>query len=271
MIQQHYGIERIPFDQKKITLLPQQQKIFEILLAHCAQGSLCIVAGDPGTGKSILKQALIDHNPRSLVTASITRTLHTYPRTLRILCEAFQIDYEGGDIKCEKALIEETQRLHHTGKMAAILIDDAHLMDIQALRKLRLLLAEFPKNHNLILFAQAEMIEKIQLTVNEDIHSRITYSALIKALTAEDIHAFILEQFQQCGLPHNTISDDASALIARSSHGILRNAANITLSSLMETVRDHTHTITLKQVNAALMQPHWVRFDQLSLVPESKI
>lgn len=257
MIQQHYGIEKMPFEQEKYTLLPQQQRIFEILIARCVQGSLCIVAGDPGTGKSVLKNAIIEHDPRNLVTVSVGRTLHTYSRILRILCEAFQLDFNGGDVKCEKALIQEAQRIHHLGKMIAILIDDAHLMDMQALRKLRLLLAEFPKNHNLILFSQACLIEKIQLTVNEDIHSRITHSDIIRALTAEDIHEFILEQFDLCGLPHNTISQDASALIARSSHGILRNAANITTSALVETVRDHTHTITLKQVNAALMQPHW--------------
>ena len=37
--------------------------------------------------------------------------------------------------------------------MLAPIIDDAHYMPIECLRKLRLLLEDFPKNHNLILIA----------------------------------------------------------------------------------------------------------------------
>lgn len=242
-------------------------EIFEILLARCVHGSLCVVAGEPGTGKSQIKNALVNHNPKTLVTASVGRTLHTYPRTLRILCEAFQLDYQGGDVKCEKALIEQARKLHHQGKMAAILIDDAHLMDIHALRKLRLLLQEFPKNHNLVLFAQIDIIEIIQLTVNEDIRSRITYSGLLRRLADEDIIAFILQQLDYCGLPHKTISDDAMALIAKASAGVLRNAEYITISSLVQTVRDRTHIVHTKQVNDVLMQPHWRQYQQISTTP----
>ncbi len=59
--------------------------------------------------------------------------------TLRILCEAFQIEAEGVDVRCERRLIEEAPRLNATGKMLAPVIDDAHLIDVGALRKIRLL------------------------------------------------------------------------------------------------------------------------------------
>lgn len=50
-------------------------------------------------------------------------------------------------------------------------------------------------------------------------------------LTAEnaDIEAFILAQLDKCGLGHNVFTEDAIALITRSSDGILRRIRNLAL------------------------------------------
>ena len=99
----------------------------------------------------------------------MNRTLHTHHSTLRILCEAYQIEADGVDFRCERRLIAEAQRLNAAGKMLAPIIDDAHLMEISALRRLRLLLEDFPKNHCLVLVAQPELLSCLALTVNEDL------------------------------------------------------------------------------------------------------
>ncbi len=39
-----------------------------------------------------------------MITPVVSRTLHTYHNTLRILCEAFQIEFEGRDHRCERFL-----------------------------------------------------------------------------------------------------------------------------------------------------------------------
>lgn len=67
------------------------------------------------------------------------------------LCEAFRLEFEGSAFKCERKLIQEAFHLNRSGKMLVTIIDDAHLMELDNLRKLRLLLEDFPKNHNLIL------------------------------------------------------------------------------------------------------------------------
>ena len=63
--------------------------------------------------------------------------------------------------------------------MLAPIIDDAHLIDVRDLRRLRLLSDDFPKNHNLILIAQPGLLSSLALTPNEDIRSRVTYSVLV--------------------------------------------------------------------------------------------
>jgi MSHA biogenesis protein MshM len=263
MIRSYFGVARNPFDPEGIELLDHQREILEVLRTHCQQGGLCLVAGEPGTGKSVIKAALQSHDPKRLVTPTVGRTLHTYHNTLRILCQAFEIDFEGVDFRCERRLIDQAFTLHRMGKMLAVLIDDAHLMDVDCLRKLRLLFEEFPKNYNLVLFSQAELLRTLRLTVNQDIHSRLTYSATVRKLAPDAVEAFVLAQFDRCGLPHNTLTPEALALIARSSEGVLRAARNLTLATLIEAVRAQKKQAGIELVNKALLQPHWRHADEL--------
>ncbi len=257
MIRSHFGLSKNPFSQEDISLLPHQQAILNTLRVHCQQGGLCLVLGEPGTGKTVLKDALRDFDPKRIVTPTVSRSLHTYFNIIKILAESFKLEVDGGAIGCEKRLIQQAFDLNHQSKMVAPIIDDAHLMDIQCLRRLRLLFEEFPKNHNLILIGQPSLLNAISLTAHADIKSRVTYSVIMPKLTPDDVQDWILSELDRAGLGHNTFSPDALALIARSSEGILRKARNLSISCLLEAVRDQIKTVDLKQVNQVLIQPHW--------------
>src|SRR6266545_1918247 len=171
MIRSYFGLQRSPFDAESLTLLPHQQEVFDILRVHAQQGGLCLVLGEPGTGKSVLKQALLNHDPKGMITPVVNRTLHTYHNTLRILCEAFQIEFEGRDHRCERLLVQEAFRVHRASKLLVPIIDDAHLMPTDCLRKLRLLCEDFPHSHNLVLIGQPPLLQSLALSINEEIRS----------------------------------------------------------------------------------------------------
>ncbi len=257
MIRSHFGIERNPFDGNDITLLPHQQTIFEIIKVHSRQGGLCVIMGDPGTGKSVIKNAILSQDAKQVITPAVSRTLHTYPNILRIICESMNIDPAGRAAKNEKLLIRAAFKISSKGRMLVPVIDDAHLMEIECLRRLRLLFEDFPKNHNLVLIAQTPLMHALRLSVNEDIRSRITYSVNLNRLNPDDIKAFIFEQLDHIRLGHNTFDDEALDLIVRSSDGILRRVRNLCISALLETARDHRQVVGLEQINKVLMQPHW--------------
>lgn len=259
MIRSHFGLKKSPFDPAASELLPQQQQVLDMLMVHAQQGGLCLVLGEPGTGKSAVKQALIDRDPKRMVTPVINRTMHTYTNTVRILCSGFQIDFDGRDCRCEKELIEEAFKLHRKGRMLVPIIDDAHLMPAESLRKLRLLFEDFPRSHNVVLLGQSHLMQTLSLTVNDEIRCRVTYSVILKPLSPEDIEKFLFDQFDRAGLGHNVFTADAISLIVRSSEGVLRRARNITVGSLIEAVRDQTRSVDIKQVNRVLAQPHWRR------------
>ena len=141
--------------------------------------------------------------------------------------------------------------------MLAPIIDDAHLLPLDALRRLRLLFEDFPKNHNLVLFAQPSLLSSLALTINDDIRSRVTYSVRLQRLAPDDMNAYLLAELDKVALAHTVFSEDALALIVRSSGGLLRHARNLALSGLLGAVRDRVKTVSLKQVNRVLLQPHW--------------
>ena len=259
ILRAYFGLKENPFNMKKIKLLPHQDEIFQILMIHSQQGGLCTLMGDTGTGKSVTKEALKQYanEDKRMIVISIGRTLHTYTNTVKMLCDAFKIQSDGDACKCEKKLIEETFKINRNGKSLVTIIDDAHLMEIENLRKLRLLFEDFPKNHNLILVGQPSLLYNLNTNINDDIKSRITYSVIIPKLNQDDIKLFIFSQLDRINLPHSTFTDEALNLIIKSSEGYLRRVRNLCLSCLLEAVKEQTKEITLNIVNYVLMQPHW--------------
>ncbi len=258
MIRAFYGIDTNPFTTDgSIALLDHQRQIFDVLRVHCHQGGLCLLMGEPGCGKSIIKKAIEQQADKTSLVITVGRTLHTYANTIKILCQAFNIEADGSSFKCEKRLIEQAYSLSNHGKSLIVIIDDAHLMEMSTLRKLRLLFEEFPKNHNIILIGQTQLLYAMTLKANEDIKNRVTYSTILKKLTAEAIQEFITTQLDAAGLAHNIITEDAIALICRGCDGILRTARNLTLACMVEAVRCRDKIIGIANVNRVLIQPHW--------------
>ena len=257
MIRSYFGLTRDPFDLREIELLPGQQEIHDTLKVHCQQGGLCLVLGVPGTGKSVIKQALQRLPENQHLVATVARTLHTYTNTVKILCDAFRIEFESCAFKCERKLIEQAFSLNHAGKALTTILDDAHLMDLANLRKLRLLFEDFPKNHNLVLIGRPNLLAALDLGVNQDIKSRVTYSVLTKRLNPDAMRDFLLRELDRVGLGHNTFTPPAVELVVRSADGVLRKARNLCVGCLIEAVRSACRTIDIDCVNRVLMQPHW--------------
>lgn len=258
MIRAFYGIDANPFSTDgQISLLEHQQQVFDVLQVHCHQGGFCLLMGEPGCGKTVIKKAIGQHADKTTLVVTVARTLHTYFNTLKILCQAFNIEHSGSYFKCEKRLIQEAFSLNNHGKTLIVIIDDAHLMEMTTLRKLRLLFEDFPKNHNVILIGQTQLLHTMALKVNEDIKNRVTYSTILKKLNPEAMERFITAQFDAVGLAHNIITEDALALVIRSCDGVLRTARNLMLACMVEAIRCRNKTIGIKNVNRVLIQPHW--------------
>jgi len=132
------------------------------------------VLGEPGTGKSVLKQALL--KPRSQTDDYPRRqTVPSTPiTTLRILCSRHsKSSSRGMTTACERLLVQEAFRIHGPDRCWFPSLMTPHLMPADCLRKLRLLCEDFPRSHNLVLIGQPPLLQSLSLIVNEEIRSRV--------------------------------------------------------------------------------------------------
>ena len=257
MIRAFFGLTRHPFDSRDLALLPHQQEIHDTRKVHCQQGGLGLVPGVPGTGKSVVTQALQRRPENQHLVATVGRTPHTDTSTVKILCDAFRIEFSNPAFECERKLIERAFRLNHAGKCLTTILDDAHLVDLANLRERRLLFADFPKSRNRVLIGRPTRLANLDLGVTHDIKSRVTYSVIAKRLNPEVMRDSRLRELDRVGPGHNTVTQPAIELLVRSADGVFRTARNLCVGGLIEAVRGAGRTIDIDVVNRVRMQPHW--------------
>ena len=256
MIKSTFGLTREPFYRSDVALLAQQGEAMEMIRIHAQHGGFCIVVGNPGVGKSILREHIEQlGKERDTVVVSFTQTMHTYQPILKQLAQSLQLSAAPGEI--EKELVQAAYRHVQSQKTLYIVIDEAHLLDIAILRKLRLLFERFPKKHNLVLLGQPELMFRLSLGCNEDIKSRISYSRQVLPLHDEDLAKFIIAELAAVGLGAHTFDEAAIQVVLRAVQGNLRLCRNLCYATLIAACLDHQRICTVAHVNAALQQPHW--------------
>lgn len=255
MIKSTFGITREPFCRTLPELLPQQTDILDILQIHAQHGGFSVILGLPGVGKSVLREHLEALRARDTLIASMTQTLHTYLNILRQLAESLQLSAPAKDL--EKEIIKLAFQNAQANKTLYTLIDEAHLLDIDVLRKLRLLFERFPKKHNLILLGQPELMYRLSMTCNDDIKNRITFSRQLLPLNDLDLTQFIHRELDQAGLSPNVFDEASLQLILRNVQGNLRLCRNLCHTSLITACRDQQRGVMPRHVNDVLIQPHW--------------
>jgi MSHA biogenesis protein MshM len=256
MIKTTFGLTREPFYRSDVALLPQQAEAMEMIRIHAQHGGFCVIIGNPGVGKSVLREHLEQlGKERDSVVVSFTQTMHTYQPILKQLAQSLQLSVSLGEI--EKELVQAAYRHVQSQKTLYIVIDEAHLLDVAILRKLRLLFERFPKKHNLVLLGQPDLMYRLSMTCNEDIKSRISYSKQVLPLHDEDLASFIIAELAAVGLGANTFDEAALQVILRAVQGNLRLCRNLCYASLVAACMDRQRICSVSHVNVALQQPHW--------------
>ena len=266
MINAHFGSKTTPFetDQELLNeLLPHQKHTYTRVKEQSFIGGLTVVIGEPGTGKTIFKQALTQLPNKQWHIIVINRAIFSWNSFLSLLAQALQIESKGNSTVLETAIITEVRKLHRQGKSLILIVDDAHLIPLDQLKQIRQLLEDFPKNHNLVLIGQPELMTSLKRRDNEDIRSRITQSTEFKSLSPNDMLDYIQHQLDKCGLPHNTFTESAINLILKVNHGNLRATKNLCVGGMQEAVRTQTRTVDHSEINRVLDQPHWQQSNML--------
>ena len=231
-------------------------EIFDTICAHAHHGGFNVIYGNPGVGKSVIKEHIEAlHSERENVIISFSRTMHTYNQIILQMADALKI--ETSTKKIETEIIRYAHAVHNSSKKLFVVIDEAHLLHPEVMRKLRLFLDQFPRRYTLVLFGQSGLMHLLALKHNSDIKTRITYSAHLKPLTDEAMEAFILKELQESKIGVQVFDEAAIELITRAVEGNLRLCRNLAYYSLVDACYDEAKRVTPHHVNRILMMPHW--------------
>ncbi len=258
MIRSYFGLTQDPFALRDIELLSHQQEIHDTLRVHSQQGGLCLVVGRPGTGKSVIKESLRGLPDKDYLVATIARTLHTYTNTVKILCEAFKIEFESSRVQMRTqtdpaSLQSQSQRqdARHGDRRCA---SDGHGKPSQAAAAV----GGFSQEPQL----DSGRPSRIAVEPGSGGQPRHQEPRDVlghhQRLHDDAMREFIERQLDRIGLAHNTFTAGATELIIRTADGVLRRCRNLCLASMLEAVRASAGTtIDIDLVNRVLLQPHW--------------
>lgn len=263
MFESYYGFARPPFSKD---ISPSEFFIHdsheEVLarLGYCVkERSIAVLTGEVGSGKTVALRALVSELDESRNTVVYFFCLADLKGFYLTLIEALG----GGPSFFRAQLASQAKTLianetEHKKKNLVIIIDEAHQASIELLEELRLLSNDSMDSRSpfaLILAGQPTLRRKLHLTTLNALSQRVALRCSLGGLSLEETAGYIRHHLSRSGRSDSLFSDDAIALIHRSSNGMPRRINNICTQALIAGFLDKKNIVdetTAKRAAAEL-------------------
>lgn len=242
MFRQHFGLKFNPFDKEISTdklFASRDTKELDSRLKYMLDSrGICLIVGEPGSGKSTSLRKLIENLNRSLYKPCYlpltTLTVKEFYQALASLL---------GETPSHKKFIlfEQIQNcihnLYYDQRITpVIIIDEIHMAPISILDDLRLLFnfkADSANPFVLILAGQPQIRNKLALNTCYPLRQRISMRYSMQGLTLEETADYCISRMKIAGCNNEIFLPSALAAIHTVSGGFPRAVNNIAITSLM--------------------------------------
>ena len=214
------------------------------------------VTGEVGSGKTMLCRVLMERLPGNVETVYLANpSLGRDEILLAILDDLkFPVLGERQNLLL-RTLQEHLISLYASGKRVVLLIDEAHAMPAETLEQIRLLSNLETSRHKLlqiVLFAQQELDDMLQLPQMRPLRERITHSFSLEPLVHADVGTYVMFRMRQAGYkgpdPFNAA---AIKRLSKASLGLTRRINILADKALLAAFTLGEHGITAKHVGIA--------------------
>lgn len=238
-----FGLQKEPFgmtpDPGFLFLTVQHREALAgMSYALLTSRGFVVITGEAGTGKTTLLTRTLQSLPRERVQFSMILNPTLTPSEF---LESVLLDFGFRDVPASKAQrLGKLQQLllegERTGKISALVVDEAHKLSVDLLEEIRLL-GNFERTDKkllqIVLAGQSELDRTLEREDLWQLKQRVALRLSLRPLTKQEIEQYIRHRWNKAGGSESPFSTEAVALIARLSRGIPRVVNAICDNALM--------------------------------------
>ena len=238
MYQAHFKMKRQPFcEHAAVDALWIDQRMKEAVarLTYLVdQATLGLVTGPSGAGKSALLKYFLDNLPQRCQAVYCHLTHLPSAGVLKVLVSQLgEVPRRGKDRLFEQIF----QAAHRSEGTLLLVLDEAHLLDGDALTDLRLLVSSAVQTApplKILLVGQHALRAVLKRSQHVDLLHRINVHYQLRALTKEQTGRYIDIQMKQAGGPEDIFDTSVKELIHDFTGGIPRQINNLATACLIQ-------------------------------------
>ena len=244
MYESHYNLTKNPFamvpDPGAMYLTPSHREALAGLLYAilCRKGFVAMI-GEPGTGKTTLLRKALQQIPSGVAhTSFLVNPTLTASEFLELILLKMGVQYVP-DSKAARLFLLERMLMdaNQANKFPILVIDEAHKLHPSVFEEVRLLTnfeTTEKKLLQIVIAGQPELYAVLDRADLRQLKQRIAVRLTIDPLSANEVREYIAYRWTNAGGQSRApFSDEAMALIARSSAGIPRLVNSICDSALL--------------------------------------
>jgi general secretion pathway protein A len=258
MFLNHFDLTAHPFAEKPpIDWLLRDERTDQALARlkfFEQQGTIALIIGQTGLGKSSLLRLFIDQLPHNRYHPIY---LHLTPLNANaflrlIVTKLGEKPLMGKD----RMLLQILDRININDKCTLFIIDEAHLIDPKILTDLRLLISSIDQKVSLkiLLCGQESLNQILKRSSYADLVQRITLQFVMHPLSQEKTDAYIDYRISKAGGATKIFESEAKNLIHDYTGGVPRQINNVATACLINATAKSLKKITEPLVNETMAE-----------------
>lgn len=216
-------------------------------------GTIALVTGQTGVGKSTLIKLFL-----SSIGQNQYKPIYIHFTQIRTSCFFNLIVTELKEVpkrNKEQLFFQIVEKIRNSSLTTLLIIDEAHLLSIEALTDLRLLVSSALDEEpplKIILSAQDDINNKLARASLADFKGRISTAYYLKPLSKDQTSAYIDFHMNNAGSNDKVFDPEVKDMIHEHSNGIPRQINNIATTCLINAATHNSQKINMQIFNETI-------------------
>ncbi len=222
-------------------------------------GGFVMLTGEVGTGKTMVSRAVLSDLPEEMSVAYVLNPTLNRIQLLQTVCDAFELGL--GDTTDHKKLSDALQTFlvesHQNNRSCLLVVDEAQLLDVEALEQLRLFTnieTNDKKLLQIILIGQPELQEKLAQRELRQLAQRITARYHLLPLTEQETTEYLNHRLKAVGAMRPLFDKKATKAVFKFAKGTPRLINLLADRSLMGAFAESAMYVNAKIVKSAAQE-----------------